>query len=102
MDIIARCGSPAMKGARYCYSHRLAQARGTRIIAERKRQIWFESAPLDDTASVQRALTQVMTRLLAGSIDRKRAGQILFQLQTASVDLKSAGLGPRKADDKSS
>ena len=102
MDNSTRCGSPAMRGTRYCYSHHLAQARGARKNAERARQRWFESAPLEDAASVQRALTQVMTRLLSGNIAHKRAGQILYRLQMASVNLRTAGLGPGRANDESS
>ncbi len=102
MDNSTRCGSPAMRGTRYCYSHHLAQARGARKNAERARQRWFESAPLEDAASVQRALTQVMTRLLSGNIAHKQAGQILYRLQTASVNLRTAGLGPGRANDESS
>jgi hypothetical protein len=101
MDNTTRCGSPAMSGTRYCYSHHLQQARGARKNAERARQRWFESAPLDDAASVQRALMQVMTRLRSGNIPHKQAGQILYRLQTASVNLRGAGLGPGKAGDES-
>lgn len=102
MDNTTRCGSPAMRGTRYCYSHRLVQARGARKNAERARQRWFESVPLEDAASVQRALMQAMSRLLSGTIEHKRAGQILHKLRTASVNLRTAGLGPGKANDESS
>ena len=108
MDNTTRCGSPAMRGTQYCYSHNRELARAARKIAERTRQRWFESAPLEDAASVQRALMQVMTRLVSGDIGHKQAAQILYKLQTASVNLRSAGLGPRKenerrkADDESS
>ena len=98
MDNATRCGSPAMRGTRYCYSHHREQVRGARKNAERARQRWFESAPLEDAASVQRALVQVMTRLLSRNIAHKQAGQILYKLQTASVNLRSARLGPGKAD----
>ena len=100
MDNTARCQYPAMRGTRYCYSHRLEQARGARKNAERTRQRWFESVPLDDAASVQRALREVMIRLLSGNIGRKQAGQILYRLQTATVNLRNAGSGFGKADDK--
>lgn len=100
MDNTIRCGSPAMRGTRYCYSHHLQQAHRTRKSAESARQRWFESAPLQDAASVHRALMQVMTRLLSGNIGHKRAGQILFTLQTASANLRSAGLAPGKANDE--
>jgi hypothetical protein len=102
MDDSTRCGSPAMRGTRYCYSHHLAQARSARKNAEHARQRWFESVPLEDAASVQRAMAQVMTELLSGNIGHKRAGQILYKLQTASVNLRTAGSGPGRADDKSS
>jgi hypothetical protein len=45
---------------------------------------------------------QVMTRLLSGNIAHKRAGQILYRLQMASVNLRTAGLGPGRANDESS
>ncbi len=102
MDNATRCSCPAMRGTRYCYSHHLAQARGARKNAERARQRWFESAPLEDVSSVQRALAQVITRLLEDKIDHKQAGQILYKLQTASVNLRSAGFDPRKAEEKPS
>ena len=92
----ARCRCPAMRGTRYCFSHRHEQARDAKKNAERARQTWFESAPLDDVPSVQRAIGQVMTRLLSGSISPKQAGQMLYKLQTVSVNLRNEELGPRK------
>jgi predicted nucleotidyltransferase len=79
-----------MRGKRYCYSHQRKHVQDARKNAERVRQSWFESVPLDDVASVQRALRQVMNRLLSGQVDHKKAGQILYNLQTASVNLRSA------------
>jgi hypothetical protein len=85
-----------MRGTRCCYSHHREQARGARKNVERARQRWFESAPLEDAASVQRALMQVIARLLSGEIDHKQAGQILYKLQTASVELEQRATRPRK------
>jgi hypothetical protein len=93
MDNTTRCGSPAMRRARYCYSHKRAHGQKARKIAERKRQRWFESAPLGDSASVQRALTQVLNRLLSGEIDHKQAGQILTKLQSVTAK-NNPGAGP--------
>ncbi len=95
MNNAALCACPAMRGQRYCYSHQRKHEQGARKNAERARQSWvdqrwFESVPLDEAVSVQRALAQVMTRLLSGQIDYKQAGQILYKLQTASVNLRSA------------
>jgi hypothetical protein len=41
---------------------------------------------LDDPKSVQRALSQVMNRMLLGKIDNERAGQLLHKLQMAISD----------------
>src|SRR6266436_448569 len=97
MNNATRCGCPAMRGRRYCCTHQREQARRAKKTAERARQRWFESAPLEDVASVRRALMQVMTRLVSGSIAYKQAGQILYKLQTASVNLRSPASDPRKA-----
>jgi hypothetical protein len=88
MDNAARCGCPAMRGKRYCYTHQREQVRCAKKTAESARQRWFESAPLQDVPSVQRALAQVITRLVSGEIDHKRAGQILYRLQMASMNLR--------------
>jgi hypothetical protein len=88
MDNTTRCGSPAMRRIRYCYFHKRAQAQKARKIAERTRQRWFESAPLGDSASVQRALVRVLNRLLSGEIDHKQAGQIITKLQSLSATMR--------------
>ena len=104
MDNTTRCGSPAMRGTQYCYSHHREQARAARKIAERTRQRWFESVSLKDAASVQRALVQVMTRLLSGNIGHKQAAQILYKLQTASLnfdrEFEQRGVRPQKGERK--
>jgi len=89
MDNATRCGSPATKGKRYCCSHQRAHQRTARKKAEQTRQRWFESTPLHDSKAVQRALTQVMQRLASGQVEHKQAGQILYKLQTASVNLRN-------------
>jgi hypothetical protein len=99
-DNATRCGSPAMRGTRHCYYHQLAPARGARKNAEHTRQRWFDSVSLDDAASVQRALAEVLTRLLSGNIDHGRAGQILYRLQTASANLRSKSLSEHKFSDE--
>jgi hypothetical protein len=89
MDNATRCGCPAMTGKRYCYSHQRERQRRAKRKAEQTRQRWFESAPLHDAKAVQRALMQIMQRLVSGQVEHKAAGQILYKLQTASVNLRS-------------
>lgn len=68
--------------------------RGTKRKAEQARQRWFESVALDDANAVQKALTQVMQRLASGQIEHKNAGQILYKLQIASMNLRKVSLDP--------
>jgi hypothetical protein len=94
MNETTLCACPAMRGQRYCYSHQRKHDQGAIKNAERARQSWFESVPLDDVVSVQRALRQVIERLLSGQIDHKQAGQILYKLQTASVEIRDTPVSP--------
>ena len=73
-----QCGSPALKGRRLCYFHsRVRITRGSTNLPI-----------LEDINSVQHALMQVITALLAGKVDRQMAGLLLYGLQTASANLK--------------
>jgi len=115
MNNAALCRCPAMREQRYCYSHQRKHEQDARKNEQRARksslapsspdqrsldpssldpssldQSWFESVPLDNALSVQRALRKVIERLLTGQVDHKKAGQMLYKLQTASVNLRSA------------
>ena len=81
------CQRPARRRLRLCDFHHREHKRNAKRIAERARQRWFESVAFDEPKSVQKALAQVMQRLLRGEIDNHRAGQLLHKLQTAAVDL---------------
>lgn len=78
------CRSPARRRLRLCAFHHRQHKRNAKKIAERVRQRWFESVALDDPKSLQRALAQVMERLVDGRIDDQRAGQLLQKLAVAS------------------
>jgi hypothetical protein len=76
-----QCGRPARRKLRLCDFHQREHKRNARKLAERSRQRWFESVTLDDPKSMQRALTQILQRMLRGEIDNERAGQLLHKLQ---------------------
>ena len=59
-------------------------------MAERVRQTWFESVELDDPKAVQKALCEVIRRLVSGQIEHKKAGQLLYRLQTAIANRKAS------------
>ncbi len=81
----ARCQRPARRRLRLCDHHHREHKRNAKRIAERARQRWFERLPLDDPKSIQKALAQVMQRLMDSEIDPDRAGQLLHKLHMASL-----------------
>ncbi len=93
------CGSPALRGRNYCYFH--LSYHGSRLRAEREHTralanggdtavVPLELPPLEDAASIQMALMQVIDAILHNRIDSKRAGLVLYALQTASSNLARA------------
>jgi hypothetical protein len=90
------CGSPALRGRRYCYFH-LTQI-GRRLRAERVHAkamansvdasvVPLELPAFEDANSIQIALMQVVDAILQNRLDPKRAGLVLYALQTASSNL---------------
>lgn len=90
------CGSPALRGRHYCYFH-LTQI-GRRLRAERVHAkamatsvdasaMPLELPPFEDANSIQIALMQVVDAILHNRLDTKRAGLVLYALQTASSNL---------------
>ena len=78
-----RCGSPAMREKRYCFFHQRDREHEARRRAEHLRQRWFESVDLNDAKAVQRALGEVVLRILEGRIEGKKAAEILNRLRVA-------------------
>ena len=89
-----RCGSPALRQRRYCYFHFCAHD-----LRRRRRQ--HPNAPfvlplLEDANSIQMAIQQVAEAVLEERIDNKRAGLLLFALQTAACNLKNTDFEPKQ------
>jgi hypothetical protein len=95
------CGSPALRGRNYCYFH--LTYIGRRLRAERlharamaaaadPRVVPLELPPLEDANSVQMAVMQVIDAILHNRLDNKRAGLVLYALQTASSNLARTDL----------
>ena len=73
-----RCGSPAMRGDAHCYFHDRLYNRPAE-----------EAFPfLEDAASIQMAIMQVLDGLRRGKLEKGVANSLLFGLQTASANLK--------------
>jgi hypothetical protein len=89
-----QCGSPALRGRRFCFFHRNWQGQRIQLNAQPATPLSFTMPVLEDADSVQVALMQVMRLILAGQLDPKIAGLLLYALQTASLNLRQMKLEP--------
>ncbi len=73
------CGSPQMRGYRYCYAHeRMLQTRSQKL----------ELPAPEDANGIQMAIMRVQKALIDDEISEKKAGLLLYSLQMASSNLK--------------
>ncbi len=82
-----QCGSPALRTKRFCYFHSRHQLKPTR-------DSLFDFPVLEDANAIQIALMQVIRAIADNKIESKRAGLLLYALQTASYNLKRTKLQP--------
>jgi hypothetical protein len=86
-----QCGSPALSGKKRCYFHQRHQLKPAHDSA-------FDFPVLEDANAIQVALIQVIRAIADNKIETKRAGLLLYALQTASFNLKRASLEPNMTD----
>jgi hypothetical protein len=96
------CGSPALRRNRFCYFHKLYQEERIELNADRARRrlrnATIELPVLEDANSIQVSLMQIMRLIVAGQIDGKTAGLLLYALQTASSNLPRVSFEPYMHD----
>jgi len=81
-----RCESPALKGTYFCYFHSKLHSLG----AERSDKFGPMRLPVaEGPAAIQLSIAKITDALISGSIDPKRAGQLLYAMQIASRNLES-------------
>jgi hypothetical protein len=90
-----QCGSPALRGRRFCFFHKNWQGQHIQLNAQPAAPLRFTMPVLEDADSIQVALMQVMRLILAGQLEPKTAGLLLYALQTASLNLRQMSLEPR-------
>jgi hypothetical protein len=91
------CGSPALRRSRFCYFHKLHHEERIELNtdrARRRRNVTLDLPVLEDADSIQVSLMQIMRLIVAGQIDPKTAGLLLYALQTASANLPRLRLEP--------
>jgi hypothetical protein len=95
------CGSPALRRNRFCYFHKLHHEERIELNtdrARRRRNVTLELPVLEDANSIQVSLMQIMRLIVAGQIDGKTAGLLLYALQTASANLPRTNFAPYMHD----
>lgn len=82
------CESPALKDEDYCYFHIASRARRRRQQRAARLNLPFQLPLLEDANSIQLAIGETLNALLAGQIDHKTAGLVLYGLQTAAGNIR--------------
>ena len=77
-----QCKAPAMKGADVCYKHQ------ERTDLERRWRAQYTLPPLRDLKTVQASLGEVMKAIAEDRIDEDYAGELLQELERASMALR--------------
>jgi len=85
----SQCGAPALRDHHYCYFHQNWRESELRRIRGLEQPSPFAAALPDctDANAIQGALTEVIRLMLMDEIDDRRAGLLLYALQTACDDL---------------
>jgi len=81
-----QCGSPALRGERFCHFHRENQPARVKVNGAEGGEVLVPV--FDDAQSIQTVVRQVAMLVLEGKIENKKAGLLLYALQIASTNLK--------------
>jgi hypothetical protein len=84
----ARCGCPAVRAHHFCHWHAQMRAHERRHSSAEARALPLQLPPLEDAHSIQLALMEVGRALLEDRISDKKAGLLLYMLQTAGSNVK--------------
>ncbi len=86
------CGSPALANDAYCYYHRSSRERTKRQLRHARRHKPLQLPLLEDRESIQIAIGDVLNAILADRIDTRKAGLLLYGLQTAASNARDLDL----------
>jgi hypothetical protein len=82
------CGSPALANDAYCYYHRSSRERTKRQVRHARQHKPLQLPLLEDRESIQVAIGDVLNAILADRIDTRKAGLLLYGLQTAASNAR--------------
>jgi hypothetical protein len=90
-----QCGSPALRRNKFCFFHKKWHEQRIRINGRQARGARSINLPvLEDANSIQVAIMQIMRMTMAGELDTRKAGLLLYGLQTASSNLRHTDFEP--------
>jgi len=81
------CGSPAMRGEKFCYNHHATRRPVADPQRRQARRKSFQLQPPTTRAAIQNSLGEIIVRIAANDIDPRRAGLLLYALQIATTNL---------------
>lgn len=95
-----QCECPALRRNKFCYFHKRHHDERIQLNADRarRRNSTIDLPVLEDANSIQVSLMQIMRLIVAGQIDTKTAGLLLYALQIASVNLPRTSFEARIHD----
>ena len=82
-----RCASPALRNENFCYYHHTSRKPAPTRASRSKS---FTLPIPEDRSAIQQSIGEVLQRIASGQLDPRRAGLLLYGLQIASLNLKSA------------
>ena len=91
-----RCGSPAMRGEKFCYHHHLTRRPIADARLRQARRNAFDMPTPNSRAEIQQSLGRIIDRVAGNDIDLRRAGLLLYALQLASTNLTEHQRHPAK------
>ena len=95
-----RCASPALRNQDFCYYHHTTRqpVAGKEARTRKLRRNEFILPRPEDRTAVQLSIGEVLDRIATNRIDPKRAGLLLYGLQTASANLARTNFSPYPKD----
>lgn len=85
-----RCGSPRMREEQFCYFHHDSRRPVVRPSERNSRRSTFSLFTPTSHDAIQESLGELLIRIAANDIDPRRAGLLLYCLQIASANLRTA------------
>jgi hypothetical protein len=94
-----KCKSPALRNQAFCYFHSGLRRYPSARVSSRQKPLCLPS--LENTASIQHAITDVLNALVQGRINRRRAAFCLHGIQVAIPFATGSSLASKAAPPQS-